>query len=219
MPQLMKTTKEIYAERLPEILKKHAIKNRLAGPRIDKVVLSMGVGRAIADGQILNVVTEHLTLIAGQRASVTKAKKAVANFRSRIGVKVGCHVTLRSARMWAFLDKLINLAVPRIKDFRGLNPKGFDGRGNYNMGLREQALFHEVQLDKLEHNQGLNITICIRNSTDAISFDLLKALSMPFREITVAPVKAPKPVIEAAAPEAPKPKPAAKPVAKPAPKK
>jgi len=196
MPQLMKTTKEIYAERLPEILKKHAIKNRLAGPRIDKVVLSMGVGRAIADGQILNVVTEHLTLIAGQRASVTKAKKAVANFRSRIGVKVGCHVTLRSARMWAF-----------------------DGRGNYNMGLREQALFHEVQLDKLEHNQGLNITICIRNSTDAISFDLLKALSMPFREITVAPVKAPKPVIEAAAPEAPKPKPAAKPVAKPAPKK
>jgi large subunit ribosomal protein L5 len=215
--QLMPTTKEIYQQRLPEILKKHAIKNRLAGPRIDKVVLSMGVGRAIQDGQILNVVTEHLTLIAGQRAAVTKAKKAVANFRSRIGVKIGCHVTLRGARMWAFIDKLINLAVPRIKDFRGLNPKGFDGRGNYNMGLREQALFHEVQLDKLEHNQGLNITICIRNSTDAISFDLLKALNMPFREVTVAPVKPAKPVIPA--PEAPAAEaPAAKP-AKPAPKK
>ncbi|MCK6487511.1 MAG: 50S ribosomal protein L5 [Planctomycetes bacterium] len=182
MSTLQKTSKQLYAEVLPDILKQHGITNRMAGPRIDKVCLSMGVGRAVADGQILNVVSEHLSLIAGQKATVTKAKKAVANFRTRIGVKLGARVTLRGERMWSFLDKLIHLAVPRIKDFRGLSPKGFDGKGNYNMGLREQALFHEIVLDKLEHNQGLNITICIRNSNDVVSKDLLKALRMPFRE-------------------------------------
>lgn len=179
---VQKTTRDRYQEVLPEILAKHGVSNKLAGPRIDKICLSMGVGRAIANGEILNVVSEHLTLLAGQKATVTKAKKAVANFRSRIGVKIGCRVTLRGERMWAFLDKLINLAIPRIKDFRGISPKGFDGRGNYNLGLREQALFHEVTLDKLEHNQGLNITIGIKNSTDASSLDLLRALGMPFRE-------------------------------------
>ena len=179
---VQKSIRERYQEVLPEILKKHGVTNKLAGPRIEKISLSMGVGRAIANGEILNVVTEHLTQLAGQKATVTKAKKAVANFRSRIGVKIGCRVTLRGERMWAFLDKLISLAIPRIKDFRGISPKGFDGRGNYNMGLREQALFHEITLDKLEHNQGLNITVTIKNSTDAASFDLLKALGMPFRE-------------------------------------
>ena len=183
---VQKTTRDRYQEILPEILTKHGVSNKLAGPRIDKICLSMGVGRAIANGEILNVVSEHLTLLAGQKATVTKAKKAVANFRSRIGVKIGCRVTLRGERMWAFLDKLINLAIPRIKDFRGISPKGFDGRGNYNLGLREQALFHEVTLDKLEHNQGLNITIGIKNSTDASSLDLLRALGMPFREQTEA---------------------------------
>jgi large subunit ribosomal protein L5 len=183
---LQKSTRTLYNERMPEILAKHGIKNHMAGPRIDKVSLNMGVGRAIADGQILNVVSEHLSLLAGQKATITKAKKAVANFRSRIGVKIGARVTLRGERMWSFLDRLINLAIPRIKDFRGINPKGFDGRGNFNLGLREQALFHEIQLDKLEHNQGLNITICIKNSTDAISYDLLKSLHMPFREPAAA---------------------------------
>jgi len=183
---LQKSTRQLFTEQLPNILSKHGIKNRMAGPRIDKVSLNMGVGRAIADGQILNVVSEHLTMLAGQKATITKAKKAVANFRSRIGVKIGCRVTLRGERMWSFLDRLINLAIPRIKDFRGLNPKGFDGRGNYNLGLREQALFHEIQLDKLEHNQGLNITICIKNSTDPISYDVLKALHMPFRDAATA---------------------------------
>ena len=183
---LQPSTRSIFDAKLPEILAKHGITNRLAGPRIDKISLNMGVGRAIADGQILNVVSEHLTLVAGQKATITKAKKAVANFRSRIGVKIGCRVTLRGERMWSFLDRLINLAIPRIKDFRGISAKSFDGRGNYNLGLREQALFHEIQLDKLEHNQGMNITICIANSTDAISYDLLKALNMPFREVTAS---------------------------------
>jgi large subunit ribosomal protein L5 len=179
---LQKTSKSIYQESLPAILAKHSVSNKLAGPKIDKVCLSMGVGRAVQDGQILNVVSEHLTLIAGQKASITKAKKAIANFKTRIDVKLGCHVTLRGEKMWSFLDKLIFLAIPRIKDFRGMSPKGFDGWGNYNMGLREQALFHEVQLEKLEHNQGLNITICFRNSTDDMSRDVLKALKFPFRE-------------------------------------
>ncbi len=183
---LQKTTRALFIEQLPGLLAKHGITNHMAGPRIDKISLNMGVGRAIADGQILNVVSEHLSLLAGQKSTITKAKKAVANFRSRIGVKIGARVTLRGERMWSFLDRLINLAIPRIKDFRGLNPKGFDGRGNYNLGLREQALFHEIQLDKLEHNQGLNITICISNSTDEISFDLLRSLHMPFRDPAVA---------------------------------
>jgi large subunit ribosomal protein L5 len=142
----------------------------------------MGVGRAVQDGQILNVVSEHLTLIAGQKSEITKAKKAIANFKTRIGVKLGCRVTLRGERMWAFLDKLIYLAVPRIKDFRGLSAKGFDAQGNYNMGLREQALFQEIVLDKLEHNQGLNITICFRNSSADLSREVLKSMNMPFRE-------------------------------------
>ena len=179
---LQKTSKELYQASLDELCKKHGIKNKMAAPRIDKVCLSMGVGRAIADGQILNVVAEHLSLLAGQKATITRAKKAVANFRSRIGVKIGARVTLRGQRMWSFLDRLINLAVPRIKDFRGLPSKAFDAGGNYNMGLREQALFHEVVLDKLEHNQGLNITICFSNSTPERSLDVLKAINMPFRD-------------------------------------
>jgi len=182
MSSLQKTTKAIYADALPEIISKHGVKNKLAGPKIDKICLSMGVGRAVQDGQILNVVSEHLTQIAGQKASITKAKKAIANFKTRIDVKLGCHVTLRGQKMWSFLDKLVFLAVPRIRDFRGLSPSGFDGRGNYNMGLREQALFHEIVLEKLEHNQGLNITICFRNSTDDMSRDVLKALTFPFRD-------------------------------------
>jgi large subunit ribosomal protein L5 len=186
---LQKSSKQLYQEALVEVCKLHGIANKMAAPRIDKVCLNMGVGRAVQDGQILNVVSEHLTLLAGQRCTVTKAKKAVANFRSRIGVKIGARVTLRGERMWSFLDKLINLAIPRIRDFRGISPKAFDKEGNYNLGLREQALFHEIVLDKLEHNQGLNITICISNSDPKKSFDLLKMLNMPFREQTAAAAK------------------------------
>ena len=182
MSNLQKTSRAIFAERLPELMKAHGVANRMAAPKIEKVVLNMGVGRAMADGQILTIVAEHLSLIAGQRAVVTKTRKSIANFRTRIGAKVGCRVTLRGERMWSFIDKLIHLAIPRIKDFRCISPKGFDGKGNFNMGLREQALFHEVTLDKLEHNQGLHITICFRNSTDAMSLDALKHLRFPFRE-------------------------------------
>ncbi|MDA3959561.1 MAG: 50S ribosomal protein L5 [Planctomycetota bacterium] len=176
------STKELYAQAITELQEQFSIKNRLAAPRIAKVSLNMGVGRAIADNQILPVVTEHLTQLAGQRAVVTIAKKAVAQFRSREGNKIGCRVTLRGERMWSFLDKLIGLAIPRIKDFRGISPKGFDKQGNYSMGLTEQALFPEVTLEKIEHNQGLNITICIENTDPEKSLVLLKGLGMPFRE-------------------------------------
>jgi large subunit ribosomal protein L5 len=180
--KVSKSTRTLYQELLPAIIAKHGITNKLAGPRVEKICLNMGVGRAVADGQILNTVAEHLSLIAGQRAAVTKAKKAVANFRTREGVKIGARITLRGKLMWAFMDKLVHLAIPRIRDFRGLSPNGFDAAGNFNLGLREQALFHEVQLEKLEHNQGLQITVCFKNSNPAMSLDVLKALQMPFRE-------------------------------------
>lgn len=180
---LFETVKSKYAKVHPEVCQQFDIKNKLAGPRITKVVLNMGVGRAVQDGQILNAVAEHLTQIAGQRVAITKAKKSVAQFRSREGMKIGAMATLRGERMWAFLDKLIYLAIPRIKDFRGYSPKkGFDKQGNYNLGLTEQALFPEVDLDKLELNQGLNVTIVIENSDPEKSFALLKGLGFPYRE-------------------------------------
>lgn len=179
---LQKSSKELYEEGIKAICEQHGITNRFAAPKIEKVCLNMGVGRAIQDGQILNVVSEHLTLLAGQRATITKAKKSIANFKSRADMKIGARVTLRGERMWSFLDKLINIAIPRIRDFRGISAKAFDKQGNYNLGLREQALFLEITLDKLEHNQGLNITICFRNSTPDMSRDVLKQLNFPFRE-------------------------------------
>jgi large subunit ribosomal protein L5 len=180
---LQKPTRERYDEVIAELIKEHGIANKLAAPRITKVSLNMGVGRAIADGQILSVVSEHLTALAGQKAVITKAKKAISNFRSREGVKLGCMVTLRGQRMWAFLDRLIYLAIPRIKDFRGISSKGgFDRQGNFSMGLGEQALFPEVTLDRLEYNQGLNINVVIANSDQEKSFALLKGIGVPFRE-------------------------------------
>lgn len=176
------TTRERFAEVHDQVCAEHEIKNKLAGPRITKVVLNMGVGRAVADGQILNVVADHLSQLAGQRAVITKAKKSIAQFRSRQGMKIGAKVTLRGARMWAFLDKLIYIAIPRIKDFRGLSPKTFDPAGNFSLGLTEQALFPEVQLEKLEYNQGLGLTVVFENSDPQKSLQILKGIGMPFRE-------------------------------------
>jgi large subunit ribosomal protein L5 len=179
---LIPGSRERYDSVVVDVMRQHGITNRLAAPRLSKIVLSMGVGRAIQDGQILNIVTEHLTRLAGQKAVVTTAKKAISNFRSRIGVKLGAMVTLRGRRMWGFLDRLVHIAIPRIKDFRGISPRGFDRQGNFSLGLREQALFPEVSLEKLEHNQGLNVNIVIANSDPARSLDLLKGLGMPIRD-------------------------------------
>jgi large subunit ribosomal protein L5 len=182
MSTLQQTSKERFNDLIPTLCEQHGIKNRMAAPRVTKVCLNMGVGRAVQDGQILNIVADHLTLLAGQKATIAVAKKSVAQFRSREGMKIGARVTLRGERMWSFIDRLINIAIPRIRDFRGISPKGFDEQGNFNMGLTEQALFPEVSLDRLEHNQGLNITVVFENSDKTKSFEILKGIGMPFRE-------------------------------------
>ena len=167
---------------VPKLREQFNYQNVHEVPKILKVTINRGLGETAQNAKALEASLNEVAIIAGQRPVVTRAKKAIAGFKIRKGMPVGIMVTLRRDRMYAFLDRLINLSLPRIRDFRGISPKSFDGRGNYNLGLREQALFHEVTLDKLEHNQGLNITIGIKNSTDASSLDLLRALGMPFRE-------------------------------------
>src|SRR5262249_21398300 len=156
MPRLRKRYAEEIAPALAAELK---IKNKMAVPQVKKIVISMGLGKAITEKPRLEAAVKDLTAIAGQKAVICKAKKSVSNFKLREGMEIGAKVTLRGNRMWEFLDRLIVLAVPRVKDFRGLNPKGFDGRGNYNMGLTEQTVFPEVNADVMTFQQGMNITI------------------------------------------------------------
>jgi large subunit ribosomal protein L5 len=141
----------------------------------------MGVGKAAENAKIMDAAVADLAQITGQKPLVTKSRKAISQFRLRAGLAIGCKVTLRGARMYEFLDRLISVVIPRIRDFRGLKRNSFDGRGNYNMGLADQLVFPEVNLDKVEHVQGMNITITIRNGTDATSLALLKHFGMPFR--------------------------------------
>jgi large subunit ribosomal protein L5 len=158
------------------------VKNKLAIPRVEKIVISMGLGKAISEKPRLEAAVKELTQIAGQKAVVCKAKKSVSNFKLREGMEIGAKVTLRGNRMWEFLDRLINLAIPRVKDFRGLNPKGFDGRGNYNMGITEQTVFSEVDSAAVVFHQGMNITIVTTAGDNAKGFSLLKGFGMPFRQ-------------------------------------
>ena len=151
-------------------------------PKITKVVLNMGVGKALQDKNRLTEAVEQLGQIAGQKAQITRAKKSISVFRLREGQEIGCRVTLRGKRMYEFLDRLVNLALPRIRDFRGVNPKSFDGNGNYNMGLSEQLAFPEIDPDKVNFTQGMDITICMSGRSDDESRELLKAIGMPFRE-------------------------------------
>ena len=151
-------------------------------PRISKITLNMGVGEAIADKKIMDNAVGDLTLIAGQKPVVTKARKSVAGFKIRDGWAIGCMVTLRSERMYEFLDRLINIAIPRIRDFRGMSPRAFDGRGNYNMGIREQIVFPEIDYDKVDALRGLNIAISTTANTDEEGRALLKAFNFPFRQ-------------------------------------
>ncbi|MDZ4685194.1 MAG: 50S ribosomal protein L5 [Planctomycetaceae bacterium] len=151
-------------------------------PQLKKIVVSMGLGKSIGERKRLDEATEHLALITGQKALITKAKKAVSAFRLREGMEIGCRVTLRGKRMFEFLDRLIALALPRVRDFRGLNPKGFDGRGNYNMGLNEQLVFPEINPDKAAFTQGMNITMVTSARTDDEGRLLLKELGLPFRK-------------------------------------
>jgi large subunit ribosomal protein L5 len=150
-------------------------------PRIEKVTLNMGVGEAIADKKVMDNAVSDLRLISGQQPIVTKARKSVAAFKIREGWPIGCKVTLRSERMYEFLDRLINIAIPRIRDFRGLNPKAFDGRGNYSIGVREQIIFAEIDYDKIDAIRGLDITITTTARTDDEGRALLAAFKFPFR--------------------------------------
>lgn len=169
------------SEVVPRLQEQLGRKNVLSLPRVQKVVVSMGIGRAIQDRKLLEEAAGHLETLTGQRPQITRAKHAISGFRLREGMEVGCRVTLRGRRMYEFLDRLISLALPRVRDFRGLNPKAFDGHGNYSLGLTEQLVFPEIDADKVSHIQGMNITIVTSAESDQEGFELLRAMGMPFR--------------------------------------
>jgi large subunit ribosomal protein L5 len=164
-----------------ELTKQFGYKTVMQVPRIEKIVLNMGVGEAVADKKIMDNAVADMAKIAGQKPIVTKARKSIAQFKIRNGYPVGCKVTLRGARMYEFLDRLVNIAMPRIRDFRGMSGRAFDGRGNYNMGVKEQIIFPEIEYDKIDALRGMNITISTTAKTDAEAKALLAAFKFPFR--------------------------------------
>jgi large subunit ribosomal protein L5 len=169
-------------ELVPALMKQLGKENVMQVPRLEKIVISVCTSEAVQNSKILNSVVEEISSITGQKAVITRAKKAISNFKLREGLAIGVRVTLRKERMWAFLDRLETLALPRVRDFRGLPSKGFDGRGNYNMGLKEQIVFPEINYDRVEKVRGMNITICTTAENDADGRALLEALGMPFRK-------------------------------------
>jgi large subunit ribosomal protein L5 len=178
----MARLKDFYKETVVKSLtEQFGYKSVMEVPRIDKITLNMGVGEAVADKKIMENADSDMEKIAGQKAIVTKAKKSVASFKIRDDYPVGCKVTLRRERMYEFLDRLITVAIPRIRDFRGISAKSFDGRGNYNMGIKEQIIFPEIEYDKIDALRGMNITITTTAKTDEEARALLSAFSFPFR--------------------------------------
>jgi large subunit ribosomal protein L5 len=174
---------EAYRSRIvPALQQELGRKNRLAIPRLEKVVVSMGVGKALQEKKRMELAQKELGLIAGQRPIVCPARKSVSNFKLRRGYEVGLKVTLRGARMWEFLERLICVAIPRTRDFRGLNPNSFDGRGGFSLGLSEQTVFPEVDADRVEFQQGMNITLVTTAKNDAEALRLLTLLGLPFRK-------------------------------------
>lgn len=164
----------------PALVERFGYSSPMRAPTLDKIVLNMGLGEAKQDTKVLEAATEQLALIAGQHPNVRRAKKSVANFKLREGMPIGVAVTLRRARMWEFLDRLTSVAIPRIRDFRGLNPRSFDGRGNFSMGVREQLIFPEIDYDSIDEVRGLDVTIATTAPNDLEAFALLEALGMPF---------------------------------------
>ncbi|MCD6451206.1 MAG: 50S ribosomal protein L5 [Acidobacteria bacterium] len=178
MPRL----KELYEKEIvPKLMKEFGYKNKLAVPRLEKIVVNMGVGEATQDIRILDGVMNDLALITGQRPAIRRAKKSIAAFKLRAGQPVGCTVTIRGTRMWEFFDRLVNIALPRVRDFRGLPTRSFDGRGNYTLGLRDQSIFPEVDYSKIVKIKGMNVTICTTANTDEEARRLLELLGFPFR--------------------------------------
>ncbi len=168
-------------EIVPKLKEKFGYRNMMQVPKVVKVVVNMGLGDAIENVKVIDTAAQEIGVITGQKAVVTKARKSIANFKLREGVPIGVMVTLRRDRMYYFLDKLMAIALPRVRDFRGVSPKGFDGRGNYTLGVKEQIIFPEINYDKIDKIRGMNITIVTTAKTDEEGFELLKLMGMPFR--------------------------------------
>jgi len=178
----MARLKERYQKEVaPAIAKEFGIENPMAVPRLDKIVLNMGMGEAVANAKVLDTAVEELKAIAGQKPVITRAKKSIASFKLRQGMPIGVMVTLRGEQMYEFFDRLVSIALPRVRDFRGVSPKAFDGRGNYTIGIREQLIFPEIDFNKVDKLRGMNICIVTTARSDDQARSLLKALGMPFR--------------------------------------
>ena len=173
---------ELYrTEAVPHLQERFRYRNPMRVPTLEQITVNVGLGEALENARLLEAAVEELALITGQRPVVTKARKSIANFKLREGQSIGCSVTLRRVRMWEFLDRLLNVALPRVRDFRGVSPRAFDGRGNYTVGIREQIIFPEVDYDKVEKVHGMNVTIVTTAPTDEEGRALLAELGMPFR--------------------------------------
>ena len=178
----MARLKEIYKkEVVPALIKQFSYKSTMQVPRLTKIVLNMGVGEAVADKKILENATGDMTKVSGQKPVITKAKKSIAVWKIRTGYPIGCMVTLRQDRMYEFLDRLVSIALPRVRDFRGVSARSFDGRGNFNLGVKEQIIFPEIEYDKIDALRGMNITIATTAKTDAEARALLAAFKFPFK--------------------------------------
>ena len=182
--------KKYYEDKvLPELIKKFSYKNTMQAPKLVKIVVNMGVGEAITNAKLIDGAAGELGTITGQKPSIRKAKKSIANFKLRKGQAIGAMVTLRRARMWEFLDRLVNIAIPRIRDFRGVPTRSFDGRGNYTLGLTEQIIFPEINYDKVDKLRGMDVTFVTTAKTDEEGRELLRLLQVPFRQASAQPGK------------------------------
>ena len=178
----MAKMKDVYQEKaVPALMKRFGYQNRMEVPRLEKIVINMGLGEAIQNIKILDSAVQELSQITGQKPIITKAKKSIAQFKLRTGMPIGCMVTLRKERMHEFFSRLVNIALPRVRDFKGVSGKSFDGRGNYSLGIREQLIFPEIHYDKIDKVKGMNIVIVTTAKTDEEGKELLKLLGMPFR--------------------------------------
>ncbi len=166
---------------VPSLIERFSFKNKLSVPKLQKIVVNMGIGRAVDNKKLIEEGVKHLTIVTGQKPLITTAKKAISGFKLRQGQPIGCKVTLRGKRMYEFLDRLISIVLPRIRDFRGISPKSFDGRGNYTLGLTEQIVFPEINIDAVEFVQGMDVSLVITGNSNEYSLELLKLLGMPFR--------------------------------------
>ena len=177
----MARLKEYYSKEVaPALMNKFSYKSTMEIPKLDKIVINVGAGEARENSKVIDAISKDLGIITGQKALVCRARKSVANFKLREGMPIGVKVTLRGERMYEFLDRLISIALPRMRDFRGINPKSFDGRGNYTMGIKEQLIFPEIEYDKVDKIRGMDITVVTSAPTDEEAFELLKQLGMPF---------------------------------------